>query len=109
MLFCVCCMTDKAEIRLKPILDISLEQSHEYTFENAFYWVTAIDGQSIQSGAALTFPHFTIIKECLYRVSQGIQTGESMTQLLSTKYPEAVPLRMISINSIAEALFRVVS
>ena len=42
----------------------------------------AIDGSKVRPDAALTYPHFIVVRDRLYRVSRDTQSEEVVTQLL---------------------------
>ena len=65
--------------------DFPLEQSRDETLQHAFDQVVSIDGSQLHPNAAHTHPHFTVIRDRLYRVSRDTQTGELNTQLLVPK------------------------
>jgi len=47
--------------------------------------VIRIDGQLVRPEAAQTYPHFTLIRDRLYRVSRATHTEQESTQLLVPK------------------------
>ena len=65
-----------------PVDDFPLEQSRDATLRYASDQVIAIDGLRVQPDAALTYPHFVVIRDRLYRVSRDTQSEEVVTQLL---------------------------
>ncbi|XP_061910302.1 uncharacterized protein LOC133654192 isoform X1 [Entelurus aequoreus] len=71
--------------RWQPTEDFPLEQSRDETLRVAWDQVDYIDGQLVRPGKARVFPHFTIIRDRLYRVGRDTQTGEEHTQLLVPK------------------------
>ena len=60
--------------------DFPLEQTRDDTLCFAFGQV--IDGHVVCPDATQDYPHFTLIRDRLYRVSRKTQTGKEMTQLL---------------------------
>jgi len=68
-----------------PVGDFPLEQTCDNTLRFALSQVIKIDGQFVHPDAVITFPHFTIIKERLYRVSRDNHSGEEVSQLLVPK------------------------
>ena len=44
--------------------------------------VMVIDGSKVRPDAALTYPHFIVVRDRLYRVSRDTQSEEVVTQLL---------------------------
>jgi len=78
-----------AEVPLAPLVfpleDFPLEQSRDETLQHAFDQVVSIDGSQLHLNAALTHPHFTVVRDRLYRVSRDTQTGDINTQLLVPK------------------------
>ncbi|XP_061918090.1 uncharacterized protein LOC133659350 [Entelurus aequoreus] len=71
--------------RWQPTEEFPLEQSRDETLREAWDQVDYIDGQLVRPGKARVFPHFSIIRDRLYRVSRDTQTGEERTQLLVPK------------------------
>lgn len=43
--------------------DFSVRQIYDNALKNAFIQIMAVDGQSVQAGAILTIPHFSIIMD----------------------------------------------
>ncbi|XP_069381335.1 uncharacterized protein [Paralichthys olivaceus] len=70
---------------VSPMDDFPLEQSRDETLRHAFDQVVSIDGSAVCPNAAHTHPHFSVIRDRLYRVSRDTQTGEEITQLLVPK------------------------
>uniref|UniRef100_A0AAQ4Q9F2 Gypsy retrotransposon integrase-like protein 1 n=1 Tax=Gasterosteus aculeatus aculeatus TaxID=481459 RepID=A0AAQ4Q9F2_GASAC len=70
---------------LRSMEDFPLEQSRDDTLRFAFDQVIQIDGQVVRPDAALSYPHFSLIRDRLYRVSRDTQTGQEITQLLVPK------------------------
>ena len=76
-----------AEVPLPPLVeDFPFEQSREETLQHAFDQVVSIDGSQLHPNAALTHPHFTVIRDRLYCVSRDTQTGE-LNPIVGTKKP----------------------
>ncbi|XP_062418320.1 uncharacterized protein LOC134129059 [Pungitius pungitius] len=65
--------------------DFPLEQSRDDTLRSAYDQVIKIDGQLVRPDAAQSYPHFSLIRDRLYRVSRDTRTGEENTQLLVPK------------------------
>ena len=65
--------------------DFPLEQSRDDTLRFALDQVIRIDGHMVRPDAALAYPHFSLLRDRLYRVSHDTQTGEINTQLLVPK------------------------
>uniref|UniRef100_A0AAQ4REK5 Gypsy retrotransposon integrase-like protein 1 n=1 Tax=Gasterosteus aculeatus aculeatus TaxID=481459 RepID=A0AAQ4REK5_GASAC len=70
---------------LRSMEDFPLEQSRDDTLRFAFDQVMQIDGQVVRPDAVLSYPHFSLIRDRLYRVSRDTQTGQEITQLLVPK------------------------
>jgi len=47
--------------------------------------VLKTDGQLVRPDAIVTFPHFVMIRDRLYRLSRDTQSGEEVSQLLVPK------------------------
>ena len=67
--------------RFPPVEDFHLEQSRDATLRSAYDQVMAIDGSKVRPDAALTYPHFIVVRVRLYRVSR-VRSEEVITQLL---------------------------
>ena len=65
-----------------PVDDFPLEQSRDATLRSAFDQVIAIDGSRVQPDAVLTYPHFVVVRDRLYRVGRDTESEEIFTQLL---------------------------
>ena len=65
-----------------PVDDFPLEQSRDATLRSAFDQVIAVDGTRVQPDAVLTYPHFVVVRDRLYRVGRDTQSEEVVTQLL---------------------------
>ncbi len=65
--------------------DFPLEQSQDESLKNAFEQVCSIDGKPLQSTRPPSYPCFPILKDRLYRATQGTQTKQDTTQLLVPK------------------------
>ena len=65
--------------------DFPLEQSCDDTLRFAFDQVMRIDGHMVRPDAALTYPHFSLCRDRLYRVSPDTQTEEIITQLVARR------------------------
>ena len=74
--------------RFPPVEDFPLEQSRDSTLSSAYDQVIAIDGSKVRPDAALTCPHFIVVRDRLYRVNRDTQSEEVVTQLL---VPHGVP------------------
>ncbi|XP_051815566.1 uncharacterized protein LOC110961245 isoform X1 [Acanthochromis polyacanthus] len=70
---------------LHPMEDFPLEQSRDDTVCSAFDQVIKIDGQLVHPGTALTYPHFALIRDRLYRVNHDAQMRDITTQLAVSK------------------------
>ena len=47
--------------------DFPLEQSRDATLSSAYDQVIVIDGSKVRPDAALTYPHFIVVRDRLYR------------------------------------------
>ncbi|XP_062415775.1 uncharacterized protein LOC134107852 [Pungitius pungitius] len=65
--------------------DFPLEQSRDDTLRSAYDQVIKIDGHLVRPDVALSYPHFSLIRDRLYRVSRDTRTGQENTQLLVPK------------------------
>ncbi|XP_077104493.1 uncharacterized protein LOC143757323 [Siphateles boraxobius] len=65
--------------------DFPLDQSQDETLKHVFDQVRFIDGQLLHPDQPLSYPYFTILKDKLYRVTQGAQSKQDTTQLLVPK------------------------
>ena len=62
--------------------DFPLEQSRDATLSSAYDKVIVIDQSRVRPDAALTYPHFMVVRDRLYRVSPDTLSEEVVTQLL---------------------------
>ena len=69
-------------VPLHSMEDFPLEQSRDDTLRSAFDQVIQIDGHKVRPDAALTYPHFALNRDRLYRVSRDTKSGSVITQLL---------------------------
>jgi len=77
----------RVRVELKPseLDDFPLEQSRDEMLKNANDRVRTIDGQPLQPDHPLSYTHFSLIKDRLYRVTQDTQVKGNTTQLLVPK------------------------
>ncbi|XP_061767902.1 uncharacterized protein LOC133559923 [Nerophis ophidion] len=85
----------------RPTEDFPLEQSRDETFRAAWDQVDYIDGRPMRPGTARLFPHFSIMRDRLYRVTRDTQTGEEITQLLVPKRRQEMVFQAAHINLMA--------
>ena len=65
--------------------DFPLEQTRDDTLRSALDRVISIDGHLVRPDAAVTYPHFAVIRDRLYRVCRDTHTGVETSQLLVPK------------------------
>ncbi len=77
----------RVRVELKPseLDDFPLEQSRDEMLKNANDRVRTIDGQPLQPDHLLSYTHFSLIKDRLYRVTQDTKVKGNTTQLLVPK------------------------
>ncbi|KAL7832099.1 hypothetical protein AOLI_G00296470 [Acnodon oligacanthus] len=71
-----CVATPPRVTLLAPLRDFPLEQSRDDSLKYTFDQVKFIDGHLVESGQALSYPYFALIKDRLYRVMRDTQTLE---------------------------------
>ncbi|XP_059210478.1 uncharacterized protein LOC131989303 [Centropristis striata] len=81
--------------------DFPLEQSRDDTLRFAFDQVIKIDGHMVRPDAALTYPHFSLRRDRLYRVSRDTQTNDILTQLLVPKSRREMVFQAAHFNPMA--------
>ncbi|XP_077936125.1 uncharacterized protein LOC144383152 [Gasterosteus aculeatus] len=81
--------------------DFPLEQSRDDTLRSAYDQVICIDGHLVRPDAAQSFPHFSLIRDRLYRVSRETQTGQEITQLLVPKSRREIIFQAAHYNPMA--------
>ena len=81
--------------------DFPLEQSRDDTLRFAFDQVIRIDGHMVRPDAALTYPHFSLRRDRLYRVSRDTQTEEITTQLVVPKSRREIVFQAAHYNPMA--------
>ena len=73
--------------RFPPAEVFPLQQSRDASLSSAYDQVIAIDGSKVRPDAALTYPHFMVVRDRLYLVSRDTQSEEVVTQLLVPRLP----------------------
>ncbi|KAK9525277.1 hypothetical protein VZT92_016004 [Zoarces viviparus] len=86
---------------LHSMEDFPLEQSRDDTLRSAFDQVIRIDGQLVRPDAAQSYPHFSLIRDRLYRVSRDTQSGQENTQLLVPKSRREIIFQAAHYNPMA--------
>ncbi|KAM9717937.1 uncharacterized protein ACNS7B_021418 isoform 1-T1 [Menidia menidia] len=81
--------------------DFPLEQSRDDTLRCAFDQVMRIDGHMVHPDTPLTYPHFSLRRDRLYRVSRDTQTSEVITQLLVPKSRREIVFQAAHYNPMA--------
>jgi len=64
---------------LHPVEDFPREQSRDDTLRFGFDQVIKIDGHMVRPDSALSYPHFSLIRDRLYRVSRDTNSAEIIT------------------------------
>jgi len=60
---------------LHPVEDFPREQSRDDTLRFGFDQVIQIDGHMVRPDSALSYPHFSLIRDRLYRVSRDTKSA----------------------------------
>lgn len=86
---------------LLPMEDFPLDQCRDNTLRFAFNKVMQIDGQLVHTDAALSYPHSSLIRDRLHRLSHDTQTGQENAQLLVPKSSREIIFQVTHYNPMA--------